>query len=139
MSTSGGKQALQHLRLRPTRQGYAVLVGGVVNAVAKSAELRDYEHIRMIYRARFGCELEITSGEWEQFLRKAEVVLHNEQIATSRVSAPRDVLTVRRNAATAGWRRQAAGWQRKAAGAALGLVVFLVTLVAWRVALALWP
>ena len=133
MSTAGGKQALQYLRLRPRRQGHAVLVGGVVNAVTKTAELRDYVHIARLYRARFDRELEITSGEWEQFLRKAEVVLKGEGISTSRVSAPHDARLLSHDG------QEAMGWQRTAAAIALAVVVFLVTLLGWRVALVLWP
>lgn len=132
MSTSGGREALQHLRLRPTRQGHPVLIGGVVNSLARTAELRDYPHMEMLHRARFGRPLEISAGEWEQFLRKAEVVLGSETITTSRVAAPRELLMLSRTAT-------AVSPQRKAAAIALALVVFLVTIVAWRVAHVLWP
>lgn len=131
MSTSGGKAALQHLRLRPTRQGYTVVVGGVVNPVTMSAELRDYAHMATIYRARFGAALEITAGEWEQFLRKAEMVLRAEDIRTSRVSAPPDVATLTRDAGVLGLSKPTL------AGLALGVVVFLATIVVWRVILVL--
>lgn len=128
MSTAGGKRVLQHLRLRPTRQGHAVLVGGVVNAVDKTAELRDYEHMVMIYRARFGQPLEIMAGEWEQFLRKAELVLRQQNgLQTSRVSAPRDLLALASKAAPITW------WNRNMAMVALALVGFLASLMIWRV------
>jgi hypothetical protein len=91
MSTGGGKQALQHLRLRPKRRGHPVLVGGLVDAVAKTAELRDYEYMTMLHRARFDSALEITYDEWEQFLRLTEVVLRAEQISPVRVPPPREL------------------------------------------------
>ena len=128
MSTSGGKQVLQYLRLRPKRQGHAVLVGGVVNPVTRTAELRDHEHMQLIFRARFGVALEITAGEWEQFLRKAEVLLHEEDIGTGRVSAPRDV----RELAQSGSHGSGAS-KRALAAVALGVVVFLAAIVMWRV------
>jgi hypothetical protein len=127
---------LQHLRLRPARQGHAVLVGGVVNAVTKTAELRDHAHMDMVYRARFGRSLEITAAEWEQFLRKAEVVLHKEQIRTERVAAPRELRMLAQGvggAADAGARR------RTAAAVAFGISTAAAALVVWRVVVALWP
>lgn len=136
MSTGGGKQMLQHLRLRPMRQGHAVLVGGVVNSVAKTAELRDHAHMDMIYRARFGRALEITSAEWEQFLRKAEVVLRQERIHTTRVAAPRDVRMLAQSGARAG---DVAARKRLAAAIALGVSTAGAAVVVWRVVVALWP
>ena len=130
MSTGGGKRAMQHLRLKPRRQGHAVLVGGVVNGVAGDAELRDYDHMKLLYGARFGRDLEITAGEWEQFLRKAEVVLHKATIQTRRVTAPRDVLVAARQA-------NAGDRNRKLAMIALGVIAPLALLVAWRVIVAL--
>lgn len=129
MSTSGGKAALQHLRLRPTRQGYTVIVGGVVNPVTRSAELRDYASIGTVYRARFGAALEISAGEWEQFLRKAEVVLGQEGIRTLRVSAAPDVVMPTRDARSVGLSKHTL------ARLALGAVVFLAMIAVWRVIL----
>ncbi|MDB5217858.1 MAG: hypothetical protein JWO86_5785 [Myxococcaceae bacterium] len=136
MSTGGGKQVLQHLRLRPTRQGHAVLVGGVVNAVTKTAELRDHAHMDMIYRARFGRPLEITAAEWEQFLRKAEVVLRQEQIHTARVAAPRDIRMLAQRGAVLG---EAAARRRMIAAIAFGISTAAAAIVVWRVIVALWP
>ena len=136
MSTGGGKQVLQHLRLRPTREGHAVLIGGVVNPVSRTAELRDHPHMDMIYRARFGRALEITAAEWEQFLRKAEVVLRQERIGTARVAAPRDVrMLAQRGAVT----EDVAARRRMAAAIALGVSTAAAAIVIWRVVVALWP
>src|SRR5689334_14934398 len=95
MSTGGGKQALQHLRMRPRRPGYSVLVGGVVNQVEKNAELRDYAHMCMMHEVRFRKRLELTENEWEQFLRKAEVVLGNADVQCERVGPPKDLVAQR--------------------------------------------
>ena len=135
MSTGGGKQMLQYLRLRPTRQGHAVLVGGVVNSITKSAELRDHAHMDTIYRARFGRALEITGAEWEQFLRKAEVVLRHEQIRTERVAAPRDLRMLPQNGGSA----DVAARRRTAAAVAFGISTAAAAIVVWRVIVALWP
>lgn len=92
MSTGGGTQQMQHLRLRPRRSGCLVLVGGIVNSVEKSAELRDFEHITMMDAVRFKRSLEITYHEWEQFLRKAEVVLNKAGIQSQRVAPTNDLV-----------------------------------------------
>jgi hypothetical protein len=96
MSTGGGKQALQHLRMRPKRPGYSVLVGGTVNQVEKVAELRDYAHMCMMHEVRFRKRLEITRAEWEQFLRKAEVVLREAEMHCERVGPTKDLLAQRK-------------------------------------------
>jgi hypothetical protein len=91
-STGGGKQALQHLRLRPRRAGYAVIIAGSVNPIEKHAELRSYEHAFLVQQVRFEKPLEITSAEWEQLLRKAEVVLQLANIESARVGPSPDLL-----------------------------------------------
>jgi len=84
----------------------------------------------LIYKARFGRTLEITAGEWEQFLRKAEVVLREEEITTTRVAAPREVRELSQ--------RDASGTSKRTLAAlALGVVVFLAAMVMWRVMVAL--
>jgi hypothetical protein len=123
MSTGGGKQALQHLRLRPRREGYSVLVGGTVNQVEKTAELRDYEHMRLTNEVRFRRRLEITENEWEQFLRKAEVVLEKAGVECARVGPPKDLV------------KQRASMVRinKIAAIVLVTVLVLAAIVVWRI------
>lgn len=107
MSTAGGKQALQHLRMRPKQPGHPVLVAGVVNVVEKTAELRDHVHIDMIHRVRFGAPLEITDAEWEQLLRRAEVVLKVAGIRAVRVGPGLDLLARSRARRGSTWRSYA--------------------------------
>lgn len=126
MSTGGGKRSMQHLRLKPKRQGHAILVGGVVDAVSQEADLRDYDHMMLVHRARFARDLEISPGEWEQFLRKAEVVLQKSKIETRRVPPPREVIAALEKTETA-------LRKRKIATIAFAVICFLVALVAWRV------
>lgn len=125
MSTGGGKQALQHLRLRPRRPGYAVFVGGTVNQVARSAELRDFDHVAAVHEVRFRKAIRITRQEWEDFLRKAEVVLNAAGIQSMRTPPPRELLEQRRKMVHTS----------KTAVGALVLVAILVAIVLWRVAL----
>lgn len=130
MSTQGGKHAMQHLRMRPKRQGYPVLLGGQVDLVAKTAELRDHAYMQSAHVTRFGTKLEITYDEWEQFLRKCEVVLQLANVACTRVSAPHEMAGRAR-------RRGAGVSSRNVALFALAVVVPLALFVAWRV-LAVW-
>lgn len=88
-STGGGKHALQHLRLVPHRPGYAALVVGAVNGVLSTAELRTYEHVALQHEVRFKKPLEITPAEYEDFLKKADVVLNLACLKGTRVPAPR--------------------------------------------------
>ena len=91
-TTGGGKQALQHIRLRPRRKGYADVVAGSVNPVEKHAELRTFEHAFLVHQIRFEKPLEITPAEWEQLLRKAEVVLQLANIESARVGPSPELL-----------------------------------------------
>jgi len=123
MSTGGGKQALQHLRLRPRRPGYSVMVGGIVNQVDKHAELRDYAHMCMMHEVRFRRRLEITANEWEQFLRKAEVVLEKSGVESTRVGPDKELLEQRAQLTRA----------YKIAAAVLVTLLILIAIVAWRI------
>lgn len=123
MSTAGGKQALQHLRLRPRRPGYAAIVAGHVNQVEKRAELRDHEHVCMMHEVRFRKSLEITAHEWEQLLRKAEVVLGKAGITCVRVGPTKDLLAQRKGLTRV----------NKLAAAALVVVLVLAALVVARI------
>ena len=127
MSTGGGKQALQHLRMRPRRDGYAVLVVGTVSQIEKRADLRDFDHVAILHEVRYGKTLELSSVEWEQFLWKAEVVLNGAGIQSMRTPPPRELLDQRRS------------MQRisKRAVVTLVVVLLLASVVLWRVVAAL--
>lgn len=126
MSTGGGTRALQHLRLRPRREGYSVIVAGSVNPVEKHAELRSFEHAFLVHQVRSGGTFEISVNEWEQLLRKLEVVLQLANIETARVGPSPDLL---REA-----RRTRLGRRISPRALILFLVIlFLATLVAVRV------
>lgn len=87
-STAGGAQALQHLRLVPTREGYPALVVGMVNGVLNTAELRTFDHVALAHEVRFKRPLEITSAEYDDFLRKADVVLGLIRFRGKRIGPP---------------------------------------------------
>ena len=123
MSTGGGKQALQHLRMRAKRPGYSVLVGGTVNQVEKTAELRDYAHMCMMHEVRFRKRLEITENEWEQFLRKCEVVLRAAEVQCERVGPTKDLIAQRGSMTRVS----------KVAGAVFVLVLVAAAIVLFRI------
>jgi hypothetical protein len=123
-STGGGKQALQHLRLRPRRPGYPVIVGGSVDGVHLTAELRNFDYVRVVHSLRFQDPLDLNVSEWEQFLRKAEVVLKASEIATTRIPPPIDLL-----------RQASAKKISRPMLAAFIIVTVLASFVVWRVLL----
>ena len=89
---TGGKHALQHIRLKPRREGFSDVVAGSVNLIEKHAELRTFEHAFLVHELRGAKALEITVAEWEQLLRKLEDVLHLANIETARVGPSPDLL-----------------------------------------------
>jgi hypothetical protein len=91
-STGGGKRALQHIRLRPRREGRAAIIAGSVNPVEKHAELRTFEHAFLVHQIRFDTTFDISVGEWEQLLRKMEIVLELANIESARVGPSPDLL-----------------------------------------------
>jgi hypothetical protein len=126
-STGGGKQALQHIRLNPRRNGFNTFVAGTVNQVERRADLRDFDHVAIMHEVRHRGPLDITTQEWEQFIRKAEVVLNGAGIQSMRVPPPRELLEQRRSS------------QRVSKGAIIALVVVavLALIVIWRVIITL--
>lgn len=127
MSTGGGAQALLHLRLVPRRKGYAVVVAGQVNPVAASCELRTFDHVAMLHELRFRTPLEITADEYDDFLRKAEVVMNLARIATRRLGPSPEL------AARAGREAKAAGKLSIPALVVFVVVVLLAAFVAYRI------
>ncbi len=91
-STGGGRQARQHLRLVPRRKGYAVVVAGIVDPVTSYAEIRTFEHVAILHELRFRRPLEITGDEYEDFLRKLDVVLNLARIRAARIGPPAELV-----------------------------------------------
>lgn len=87
MSTGGGKNALQHLRLVPGRAGHPTIVIGVVDPIEQTAELRDYAHVERGHTARFESAFGVNAEEWEGVLSRCEVVLKLANIRTARTQS----------------------------------------------------
>ena len=129
-STGGGKQALQHLRLVPRRPGYAAIIVGTVDTVKNFAELRTFEHVAIHHEVRFGRPLEVTSDEYADFLRKADVILNLARVGSSRSPAPAELLEAAKIARS----------RRKVSLSAIALFVVVMVIAAavvYRIALAL--
>ncbi len=95
-STGGGAQARQHVRLVPRRKGYSVVIAGSVDPVTSSAEIRTFDHVAMLHELRFGRPLEITGEEYDDFLRKADVVFNLARIAVTRSPPPAELVAEQR-------------------------------------------
>jgi hypothetical protein len=123
-STGGGKQARQHLRLVPRRKGYAVVVAGMVDPVTSYAEIRTFEHVAILHELRFGRPLEINFDEYEDFLRKLDIVLNLARIRAARIPPTAELLA----------RRRAKGKISLPALALFVIVMLLAGLVVYRIA-----
>lgn len=84
-STGGGAQARQNIRLVPRRAGYAIVIAGTVDPVTSTAELRTFEHVAVLHEMRFRKPLEINGEEYDDFLKKADVVLNLARVRAKRV------------------------------------------------------
>lgn len=101
-STEGGKQALQPLRLVPTRPGYSALIVGTVNGVLSTAEVRTFEHVALAHEVRWRRPLEITSDEYEDFLKKSDVIFNLCRFTRTRVPPPPELVQEAALASNAG-------------------------------------
>jgi hypothetical protein len=68
VSTGGGVQALQHLRLLPPQPNMPTLVVGHVNQRDGAAELRTFDHLDAICRERFKQGPPFEPGHYAQLL-----------------------------------------------------------------------
>jgi hypothetical protein len=117
-STAGGVRALQRLRLVPRAAGFPTLVVGGANIAERTAELRTFEHVDSIHRARFGEPVPLDREAYEEFLQTAAALFEVAQLRTRLVSAPEE-LDARR-------KRQTTGAEKRRRGA---LALTLVTVV----------
>lgn len=95
-STGGGAQARQNIRLVPRRKGYAMVIAGTVDPVTSTAELRTFEHVAILHELRYKQPLEITGEEYDDFLKKADVVLNLSRVKARRVGPPAELLAQQR-------------------------------------------
>ncbi len=68
LSTSGGKQALQRIRLVPSNDGYPTLVVGGANVKSGRAQLRSYDYVDAAHRQHFGKAAPLDRKAYNEFL-----------------------------------------------------------------------
>jgi hypothetical protein len=78
-STGGGAQSVQHIRL--VREGLT-LVAGSVDPVEKSAELRSYDHVAMLYDQRYrGQPLPLSREAYDAALKRMRAFLGTQNLS----------------------------------------------------------
>jgi hypothetical protein len=87
-STSGGAQALQHVRLVPGQAGLPTIVAGHANRFERKAELRTYAHVARNHLERFGRPLPLSLEEYDRFLAMAKNFFDGAQLETTIADPP---------------------------------------------------
>jgi translation initiation factor IF-2 len=77
-STAGGKQALQHIKLVPAGGGAAVVIGSA-DTVARTAEIRTFEHVAALYAQRFrGAPIPVDPTRYQELSSKLAGFLRSQ-------------------------------------------------------------
>jgi hypothetical protein len=88
-STGGGKQAVQHVKLVPLKQGAAVIVAGAANQVERTAELRSFEHLAALYAERYrGKRIPVDRNAYNQLLRRIQEFFSAQRMSVVMLEAP---------------------------------------------------
>jgi len=116
MSTAGGKQATQHVKLVPEGGG-TTIVAGSANQAENWAELRSFEHLKLLHAQRFkGAEIPLNRVQYNELLEKLRAFFADKvQVRTAEL--PKDVAPV-------------AAAQPAAKGASGTLVIVLILVAA---------
>jgi hypothetical protein len=119
MSTAGGKQATQHVKLIPEGGG-TTIVAGSANQVEKSAELRTFEHLKLLHAQRFkGAEIPLNRVQYNELVEKLKAFFAQQGGCTVRMAeVPRELTAA------------AASAPARAAGGPSGMLVIILILVA---------
>ena len=91
MSTAGGKQATQHVKLVPEGGG-TTIVAGSANQAESWAELRTFEHLKVLHAQRFkGAEIPLNRVQYNELLEKLKSFFGTQGHCAVRMAAmPRD-------------------------------------------------
>jgi hypothetical protein len=91
MSTAGGKQATQHVKLIPEGGG-TTIVAGSANQAERWAELRTFEHLKLLHAQRFkGAEIPLNRVQYNELLEKLKGFFAAQgQCAVRMAEMPRD-------------------------------------------------
>lgn len=83
LSTAGGKQALQHLKLIPDDAGGGgtVIVAGSAHRAENRGEVRTFAHLEQQHARRYrGASVPLDKKQYEEFLRKVERFFHDQNL-----------------------------------------------------------
>jgi hypothetical protein len=89
MSTAGGKQATQHIKLVPEGGG-ATVVAGSANQVESWAELRSFEHLQLLHAQRFkGAELPLNRVQYNELMQKVRGFFSERSLKVRNAAVPK--------------------------------------------------
>lgn len=83
LSTAGGKQALQHLKLIPDvpSDSVAVIVAGSASRADSRGEVRTFAHLQQLHARRYrGAPFPLDKKQYDEFLRKVERFFHDQNL-----------------------------------------------------------
>jgi hypothetical protein len=90
MSTGGGKQATQHVKLVPEGGG-TTIVAGSANQVENRAELRTFEHLKLLHAQRFkGAEIPLNRVQYNELVDKLKAFFADKSCQVAMAPMPRD-------------------------------------------------
>ncbi len=88
MSTEGGKQATQHVKLIPEGGG-SLIVAGSANSAESWAELRSFEMLRALHRERFnGADIPLDRVQYSALVVKLRHFFGEHQCVVRMAAAP---------------------------------------------------
>ena len=115
-STGGGKQSMQHLKLVPEGGG-PVTVAGWADPVARTAELRTYEHVSGLHAQRFkGQPIPLDRAQYDRLFGRMHDFFTQNGLQVTIAAVPAPVT--------------AAVQQQPASSSNLGLILALLFVVA---------
>jgi hypothetical protein len=82
-STGGGVQAVQHVRLIPTRQGFPSILVGSANQRIGTAELRSFEYVDSVHRERWNRPVPLDRHDYEDFLNAMKNFFESNQLVVT--------------------------------------------------------
>ena len=89
MSTAGGKQATQHVKLVPEGGG-ATVVAGSANQAESWAELRSFEHLQVLHAQRWkGAELPVNRVQYNEVMQKVRAFFSERGLKVRNAAMPK--------------------------------------------------
>jgi len=84
----GGSQAIQQVRLVP-QGGGTPIIAGAVHPAQRWAELRTFEHLKLLHAQRHqGAEIPLDRGQYDQLLDKLRAFFAGQQCAVRAAALP---------------------------------------------------